>query len=139
MRRVFADTSYWLASFLPNDQWAAAAECSPRAGSKVELLTCEEVLGEFLAAVARYGPETRKLAVELIEQLRYSQYVTVLKQSHESFIAGVQVYKERLDKEYSLVDCVAMRHMKDHDIPDILTADHHFKQEGFIALMITQA
>ena len=40
-------------------------------------------------------------------------------------------YERRLDKGYSLVDCMSMVVMEDLDIQHVLTNDRHFQQAGF--------
>ena len=61
--------------------------------------------------------------------------VTLVPQSHESFLAGLDLYERRLDQGYSLVDCISMRAMQKRRIREALTSDRHFAQEGFRALM----
>jgi predicted nucleic acid-binding protein len=39
------------------------------------------------------------------------------------------------DKGYSLTDCFSMSVMRERGMDEILTADHHFEQEGLIALL----
>jgi len=47
VRRIFADTLYWLAIFVPgDDEWAEAARAADLADAT--LVTTEDVLGEFL-------------------------------------------------------------------------------------------
>ena len=48
---------------------------------------------------------------------------------------GLNLYKKRSDKEYSLQDCISMVVMRKESITEILTSDHHFEQEGFTILM----
>ncbi len=55
-------------------------------------------------------------------------------QSHESFLAGLKLYEARLDKGYSLTDCISMNTMKAEGLTEVLTNDEHFAQEGFRAL-----
>ena len=45
-------------------------------------------------------------------------------------------YTERLDKEWRLTDCIAFLVMQDQSIIDALTADRHFQQAGFRALLL---
>jgi hypothetical protein len=53
----------------------------------------------------------------------------------ESFLAGLTLYQNRPDKEYSLIDCISMQTMRELEIIDILTHDKHFTQEGFVILL----
>jgi predicted nucleic acid-binding protein len=48
----------------------------------------------------------------------------------------LELYKNRPDKGYSLVDCVSFVAMRRHGITDALTNDHHFEQEGFVAKLL---
>jgi predicted nucleic acid-binding protein len=59
----------------------------------------------------------------------------VVAQSRRSFLEGLRLYGERLDKGYSLVDCISMSAMRRHRIREVLTNDRHFEQEGFVILM----
>lgn len=60
--------------------------------------------------------------------------VTVVPQSRQSFLAGLELYRARPDKGYSLVDCISMSTMQSERITEVLTNDRHFEQEGFRAL-----
>ena len=57
--------------------------------------------------------------------------IQIIDATHENFLNGFQLYQSRLDKGYSLTDCISMNVMREHDISEVLTHDHHFKQEGF--------
>jgi uncharacterized protein len=50
-------------------------------------------------------------------------------------MAGLTLYDSRLDKEYSLTDCVSMEVMRSRGIREVLTHDRHFAQEGFSPLL----
>jgi len=133
VRRIFADTFYWLALFVPGDTWADAVR---GAGfSDASLVTTEEVLGEFLTAVSGHGDYTRRLACRSVRKILSDNGVEVVAQSHESFLAGLALYERRPDKEYSLVDCISMNVMRQRRIYEILTHDRHFSQEGFVRLV----
>ncbi len=43
-------------------------------------------------------------------------------------------YGKRLDKSYSLTDCISMIVMQQMGITEVLTHDKHFAQEGFTLL-----
>ncbi|MGA2590401.1 MAG: nucleic acid-binding protein [Bryobacteraceae bacterium] len=104
MRRVFDDTLYWLAVFLPGDAWADTARLADV--SVALLITTEEVLAEFLTAVSAHGDRTRRLACRLVREILNDPNIEVVSPSHESFLAGLALYERRPDKQYSLVDCV---------------------------------
>ena len=61
--------------------------------------------------------------------------VTIIHQSADLFFAGVDLYRRRLDKGYSLTDCMSMVLCHEQDIADVLTHDRHFEQEGFAILL----
>jgi predicted nucleic acid-binding protein len=137
VRRVFADTLYWLAVFLPGDAWANAARSADV--SEALPITTEEVLAELLTAVSAHGDHTRRLACRLVRETLKDPAIEVVSQSHESFLAGLALYERRPDKQYSLVDCISMNVMRQKDIQEILTNDQHFSQEGFVRLLNVKA
>ena len=137
MRRIFADTLYWFAIFLPGDEWADAASAVDI--SDASLVTTEEVLSEFLTAVSAHGDHARRLACRFVREILNDPGVEVAAQSHESFLAGLALYERRPDKQYSLVDCISMNVMRQQGVHEILTHDRHFGQEGFVRLLERQA
>ena len=64
--------------------------------------------------------------------------VKVIPQTRDSFARGLNRYENRLDKEYSMQDCISFNTMEDEGITTALTSDHHFEQEGFVVLMPTK-
>jgi predicted nucleic acid-binding protein len=72
--------------------------------------------------------------VETVREILSDPAVHVIPQSHESFIAGFELYRARPDKEYSLADCISMQTMRKEGLTEVLTNDRHFEQEGFRAL-----
>jgi predicted nucleic acid-binding protein len=130
MKRAFADTVYWIARINPRDQWHAAFQ----AVGRVRLVTTDEVLDEVLSHFSAYGPAMRTRAVRIIRQILTHPDVEVVAQSRQSFLDGLTLYEARLDKEYSLTDCVCMVTMRRNGITDVLTRDVHFAQEGFTLL-----
>jgi predicted nucleic acid-binding protein len=58
----------------------------------------------------------------------------VIPQSRSSFLAGLDLYTQRPDKGYSLVDCISMQTMRKEGLTEVLSNDRHFEQEGFRAL-----
>lgn len=135
MTTVFVDTVYWVATVRPNDQWKDPARRAKESLGNVRLLTTDEVLAEFLASLSDGGEHIRRQAVGFVRAILDNPNVTVLPQSRDSFLAGMQLYEQRPDKKYSLTDCISMNAMKHESVNKILTNDHHFAQEGFVVLM----
>jgi uncharacterized protein len=135
MKQVFADTLYGVASIMPGDSWYAPTLQAVAALGPVDLVTTEEVLVEFLSAYAGRGAYLRQEALKTVQAICRNVHVTVLPQTHESFMKGLDFYASRADKAYSLVDCISMRTMRDMGLTEVLTNDHHFTQEGFTVLI----
>jgi len=132
--KVFADTSYWIALVLPGDQWAGAVGRLEPLIAKVPMVTTDEVLTELLAALSGKGARSRQMAAAFVRSVLANPRVTVVHQSHGSFLEGLTLYERRLDKGYSLVDCISMNVMRKMRIRQALTNDRHFAQEGFTVL-----
>ncbi|MFN7944606.1 MAG: nucleic acid-binding protein [Blastocatellia bacterium] len=100
----------------------------------ISVVTTEEVLTEFLNFYAEAGQHRRRIVSAMCEQILFYPNVTVLAQTHESFSEGVEFYRLRDDKGYSLTDCISMLVCRKRGIQQVLTRDHHFEQEGFMIL-----
>jgi predicted nucleic acid-binding protein len=135
MRRVFADTLYWVAITSRKDQWHQAAREASQRLSGCQLVTTEEVLTEVLAAFSGGGPVIRAQAIDLVRDLCAAPDVTICPQSSQSFARGLTLYAARLDKAYSQTDCISMETMRREGLTEILTHDDHFRQEGFAVLL----
>jgi predicted nucleic acid-binding protein len=135
MRRLFADAMYWIAIANHKDQWHAKAVHVMRSLGQATLVITEEVLDEFLTYYSGHGPILRNNAAQTVEDALADPFVIVRPPTHQSFLDGFALYKTRLDKEYSLTDCIVMQAMRQEGITEILTHDNHFAQEGFTILL----
>ncbi len=131
MRDLFADAFYWIALANPTDQWHDTTKTFDRENPNSRIVTTEEVLTEFLNYFAESGTHRRSVAAQMCDQVLIHPNVTVLPQSHETFLQGLDLYKNRLDKGYSLTDCISLSICHERGINEILTHDEHFRQEGF--------
>jgi len=84
--------------------------------------------------LSTYGIQRRQKTVKLIKDIMVNPNILVAQQTRDSFLQGLNLYENRLDKEYSLTDCISMEVMKKLNITEILTHDKHFSQEGFMLL-----
>lgn len=139
MKTVFADALYWVALARPNDPWKQAAKQAKERLGKTLLLTTDEVLAEFLAALSGGGEHVRRQAVRMVRAVLNNPNVEVVPQTRQTFLDGVDLYEGRLDKEYSLTDCISMNTMRARAVTEVLTNDHHFAQEGFGVLIAKEA
>jgi predicted nucleic acid-binding protein len=131
MRRFFADTFYWIALSNRRDQWHARVRAFNRTLRTYHLYTTDEVLTEFLAFCSEGSPHTREQAARFARTILADPQVTVAPQTHASFLDGLALYESRLDKQYSLTDCISMQVMRREGLTDVLSNDRHFEQEGF--------
>lgn len=134
MKPVFADTIYWVALINPNDQWHGPALAAEALLHDVRLVTTDIVLLEVLNFFAEHGEEARLRAVSAANEILINPDTEVARHTHESFLAGLALYKARADKGYSLTDCISMNTMRERNITQVLTHDQHFAQEGFTIL-----
>ena len=136
MKRVFVDAVYWIARTDQRDQWRDSAIAAyERLGGETQFVTTEEVLTEFLAHLSNGGPELRRRAVAAVRAIVDDPNTQVVQQTHRSFTDGLVRYASRLDKGYSLQDCVSMNVMEAEGVTEVLTNDRHFEREGFTILM----
>ncbi len=135
MKKIFADSAYWIALINPKDQWRRRAlEVSLELG-EFSIVTTDEILTETLNYFAESGEYFRGIVSREIEKILLNQNVEIIEATHENFSDGFELYRNRLDKDYSLTDCISMNSMRKRNISDVLTHDHHFEQEGFRLLL----
>jgi predicted nucleic acid-binding protein len=133
---VFADTFYWIALLNPTDKWHQEARAFSQTNPDVTLVTTDAVLMELLNYFAKSGDQMRRAATACCDEVKAHVGAFVLPQTQEAFARGLDLYKARPDKGYSITDCISMIEMRGRQIHDVLTHDRHFRQEGFNVLFI---
>lgn len=132
-RAVFADTSFFHALLNEKDAWHKAAEkCLSTLSSR--MVTTESVLVELGASMSSCA--YRVAYVDFVAALRNAPHSTIIPASTELFTSELNLFSARTDKEWSLCDCVSFVVMEREGIAEALTADHHFVQAGFKALLL---
>jgi predicted nucleic acid-binding protein len=131
---IFVDTAYWIASIHPQDQWHQRA-LEVEALIIDDLVTTEAVLIEVLNYFGGRGAALRIKSARIVAVILARDDIEVVPQSREDFIVALDLYLARADKGYSLTDCLSMIIMRDREMTDVLTTDHHFTQEGFHILL----
>ncbi|HEX4053319.1 MAG TPA: PIN domain-containing protein [Tepidisphaeraceae bacterium] len=128
----FGDTSYYLAILVPQDVNHGAADGLARQFRR-RVVTHEFILleiGNFLS-----GSGSRAKFEPFVRSLRADRFTTILTASSDLLNRGVALYHDRLDKTWSLTDCISFEIMRERGITDALTADRHFEQAGFNILL----
>lgn len=135
MPEIFVDTVAWIALVNTRDAlYAKAKEVFVNLRRRnYQFITTEFVLLEFANALS--APDFRGKASIFIEGLRKSPDIKIVAASTELFSLGFELYRNRLDKEWSLVDCTSFMLMEEKQIRESFTEDHHFEQAGFVKLL----
>lgn len=121
---VFVDTVFLLA--LVNRRCTS----EPRLGRE---LTTEYVLWELVNALST--PVDRPKAHALIDRIRTASDWELVPASARLFEAGLSLHAKRVDKEWSLTDCISFQVMESRQLSRALTYDSHFEQAGFHPLL----
>lgn len=131
MSAVLADTSFYVALLSPRDQHHADAR-RIAGGLRRPIVVTEFVLLELANAFC--GTESRGRLPALWTHLNADPTVTVIPASSELLARGFARFADRLDKQWSLTDCISFVVMEDHGITEVLSSDHHYEQAGFVLL-----
>lgn len=134
MKAIFADTFYWIALTNKLDALHEQALAVARSLGSPQIVTTEQVITEYLNFFAEWGEQFRRKAATNVRGALAMPSVTVVPHTQENFLAGLALYEARLDKGYSLTDCISMQTMRREGLTDVLTNDRHFEQEGFRAV-----
>ncbi|NOT47196.1 MAG: type II toxin-antitoxin system VapC family toxin [Acidobacteria bacterium] len=130
---IFVDTAFVIAWTNEDDMLhAKALELQNRFRSE-EWLTTDCVLLEVGNSLAR---SQRQLAIETIENLLTDERTTVVGLGADLFARSFELFKNRDDKTWGLIDCVSFIVMAEFGVSSALTSDRHFVQAGFTALML---
>ena len=132
MKGVFADTFYFLALLNQRDAAHALAVAASRE-SGLTLVTTEFVLLELADALCQ--PQYREEVLALCRVVETDPAFRLIRATHELILQGRELYRRRSDKEWPLTDCISFVVMKNEGLSEALTADHHFVQAGFKALL----
>lgn len=137
MSDLFADTSGWGHLVDPAQHFHRAAAAAYRAAREQGrmVVTTNYVLTELVALLTRPLRVPRSEIVAFVEGLKASPYVEVVHIDPVLDEAAWQLFRNRSDKEWSLVDCSSFAVMEQRGMNEALTADHHFEQAGFVRVL----
>ncbi len=135
MTEVFLDTSFAIALSSVTDQnHERAVELAHEIEiNRTRLITTQAILLEIGNALSKV--RYRAAAIQLLESLETDPSVEVVSLTNSLYRLAFKLFKQRDDKEWGIVDCISFIVMQDRGISDALTADVHFQQAGFRALL----
>jgi len=131
--RLLLDTVFVQALLNRRDQYHAQARAFlPRVRTAAEVWVTEAVLievGNALSAV------NRTAVVQFIEQCYLTANLRVVSVDTPLLTRALQLYHQRPDKTWGLTDCISFVVMQSQGLTDAVTADEHFIQAGYRALL----
>ncbi|MBD2679930.1 MULTISPECIES: type II toxin-antitoxin system VapC family toxin [Nostoc] len=132
---VFLDTSFALALSAPSDRLHHRALYLAKMlqAAETRLVTTQAVMLEIGNALSQLP--YRQAAIILLNSLVADSKVEIVPLSQELYKRAFQLYCDRTEKEWGFVDCVSFIVMEYSGITEALTADEHFQQAGFRALL----
>ena len=132
---IFLHTSFAIAlSAITDQNHVKALELAEQIESQnICLVTTQAILLEIGNALSKQ--KYRAAAIQLLESLESDPNVKIVPLTNELYDAAFQLFRSRQDKEWGLVDCISFVVMQSLSITEALTADDHFNQAGFKALL----
>src|SRR4051812_21860028 len=124
-RPVFADTSYYLALINHRDALHGRALAASRARSG-PVVTTAWVVQELADGLS--SPGTRGALLRFLGTLAADEGSTLIGPDPGLWRRGLDLYRARPDKGWSLTDCISFVVMADLGLTEALTGDHHFEQ-----------
>jgi len=132
---VFLDAAYAIALSSRTDQFhGMAVELAQQLRTEgTKLVTTRAILLEIGNALTKQ--RYRSAAVRLLEALEVDPNVGIVPLTESVYAQAFELYRQRQDKEWGLIDCVSFVVMRERGITSALTTDEHFLQAGFRALL----
>ncbi len=134
-RTLFLDTSYAIALSSRNDGFhqQAITVSTQIEQERSNLVTTRAITLEIGNALSRL--RYRHVSIALLESLEQDASIEIVPISEPLYRRAFDLYRSRPDKDWGLTDCLSFVVMKDREISEALTADEHFQQAGFQALL----
>lgn len=135
--RLLLDTVYIQALLNNRDSYhRQALLLFPMVRDAAEVWVTEAVLVEVGNALSAIN---RAIAAQFIHQCYQTNNMHVIAVGTSLLNEAVELYRSRPDKTWSLTDCISFVVMSQQNLVDAVTADKHFSQAGFRALMADTA
>lgn len=135
MIEVFLDTSFAIAlsSATDKNHGQAVQIADQLEKNQTRLVTTQAILLEIGNALSK--TKYRLAAIKLLASLEADPNVEIVELTEQRYQEAFNLFKNRIDKEWGLVDCLSFIVMQNRGITEALTADQHFRQAGFRNLL----
>jgi predicted nucleic acid-binding protein len=97
------------------------------------MLTTRDVLVEVANAMSKL--RFRSGAMTTLRAFEADPLIEIVERTPELYRAAFDLFSKRMDKEWSLTDCLSFVVMQQRGLTEALTPDEHFVQAGFKALL----
>lgn len=101
------------------------------------MITTNYILTEVVALLTSPLRIPRPQLIAFVASIKTSPYVTIVHIDPLIDAAAWQLLTSRVDKGWSLVDCMSFVMMQQMQLTEAFTTDHHFAQAGFVPLLDT--
>ena len=131
---LFLDTVYIQALLNRHDDYHDRAKSLyHKVRNATEVWVTEAILVEVGNALSATNRSEAVQFIQLCYQIPNMRVVSVDKSLLKR---GLELYHSRPDKDWGLTDCISFVAMREQNLIDALTADRHFVQAGFRALLL---
>ena len=137
MPDIFADTAGWghlIDSSQPCHAQAAGIYRKTRQEGR-RLITTNYILTELVALLISPLRIPRPKIAAFVESLKASPNVEIVHIDAALDGRSWEFFKQRDDKEWTLVDCSSFVLMEECRLTEAFTTDHHFEQAGYACLL----
>lgn len=129
---MLIDTSGWYCTLVAEDIRNTIAISFYRSATRK--ITHSYIIAE-LVALCDKRRFSRTKTLEFISSLFNDPSVEIVWVDESLTKEAFELVRNRVDKRWSLCDAVSFVIMKQRNLNEALTTDHHFKQAGFIQLL----
>lgn len=135
MKHIFVDTNAWIALNNINDQWYHQ---SSKLNKEMLQSGCRYITSNFILDETYTGLLMKVghfAAVDFGERIRNSRLVQIIPITSDIEKSAWEIFKHYKDKRFSYTDCTSFVIMKNLNLTEAFTNDHHFEQFGFVKIL----
>jgi predicted nucleic acid-binding protein len=137
MNKIFVDTAGWACLADVSEPFHEKAKEIYAAAMKnhQRLRTTNYVLFELIALMTSPMRFHRPRIIEFVNGIKESPFFDIIHIDQDLDSTAWELLTNRVDKNWSLVDCSSFVVMQENNISEALATDHHFEQAGFVRFL----